>query len=111
MDNAIKYQFGAIQAAAGDINASSGRINNLLDTLKSQIQPMVATWEGESASAYQAAQAQWDRAQHHLGHDFAHRAGRQRSHERRQPHGCCQLELMPLDRSLTSHTEHRHSSH
>lgn len=62
MDNAIKYQFGAIQAAAGDINASSGRINNLLDTLKSQIQPMVATWEGESASAYQAAQAQWDQA-------------------------------------------------
>ncbi|AGF71579.1 WXG100 family type VII secretion target [Corynebacterium halotolerans] len=60
--DAIKYQFGAIQAAAGDINATSGRINGLLDDLKSQLQPMVATWEGDSASAYAAAQAKWDNA-------------------------------------------------
>lgn len=60
--DAIKYQFGAIQAAAGDINATSGRINGLLDDLKSQLQPMVATWEGDSATAYAAAQAKWDNA-------------------------------------------------
>lgn len=58
----IKYQFGAIQSAAADIQSTSGRINALLDGLKSQIQPMVSTWEGESASAYQAAQAKWDNA-------------------------------------------------
>ncbi len=58
--DAIKYQFGAIAAAAGDINATSGRINALLDDLKSQLQPMVATWEGDSSSAYQEAQAKWD---------------------------------------------------
>lgn len=60
--DAIKYQFGAIQAAAGDINATSGRINGLLDDLKSQLQPMVSTWEGDSATAYAAAQAKWDNA-------------------------------------------------
>lgn len=60
--DAIKYQFGAIQAAAGDINATSGRINGLLDDLKSQLQPMVSSWEGDSASAYAAAQAKWDQA-------------------------------------------------
>ncbi|RNE48852.1 WXG100 family type VII secretion target [Corynebacterium alimapuense] len=58
--DAIKYQFGAIESAAADINATSGRINSLLADLKSQIQPMVATWEGDSAAAYQQAQAKWD---------------------------------------------------
>ncbi|MDO5512754.1 WXG100 family type VII secretion target [Corynebacterium sp.] len=60
--DAIKYQFGAIEAAAGDINATSGRITALLDDLKSQLQPMVATWEGDSAAAYAEAQAKWDRS-------------------------------------------------
>lgn len=45
----IKYGFGEIEAAAGDIQSTSGRINALLDGLKSQIRPMVSTWEGESA--------------------------------------------------------------
>ncbi|MGD7002719.1 WXG100 family type VII secretion target [Corynebacterium halotolerans] len=44
----IKYQFGAIETAAGDINSTSGRITQMLGDLKSQIQPMTATWEGES---------------------------------------------------------------
>lgn len=58
----IKYGFGEIEAAAADINSTSQRINGLLNDLKSHIQPMVATWEGESATAYQAAQQQWDTA-------------------------------------------------
>lgn len=58
----IKYQFGAIESAAADINSTSGRINQLLGDLKSQIQPMTASWEGESAVAYAAAQAKWDNA-------------------------------------------------
>lgn len=62
MNTMIKYQFGEIDAAASDINATSGRINSLLDGLKAQLQPMVSSWEGESASAYGEAQAKWDRA-------------------------------------------------
>ncbi|MCS4489584.1 WXG100 family type VII secretion target [Corynebacterium sp. ES2794-CONJ1] len=58
----IKYGFGEIEAASGDIQATSARINALLDALKSQIQPMVASWEGDSAAAYQHAQLQWDKA-------------------------------------------------
>lgn len=58
----IKYEFGAIQTAASDISSTSGRINNLLDDLKSLIQPMVSTWEGDSAVAYAQAQDKWDRA-------------------------------------------------
>lgn len=58
----IKYQFGAIQAAAADINSTSARINGQLDDLKAQLQPMVSTWEGGSSIAYQEAQARWDQA-------------------------------------------------
>ncbi|AGN18322.1 hypothetical protein cgp_0672 [Corynebacterium glutamicum MB001] len=58
----IRYEFGAIQGAATDINSTSGRINSLLDGLKSQLQPMVASWEGESSEAYSEAQLKWDRA-------------------------------------------------
>lgn len=56
----IKYGFGEIDAAAGDIQTTASRINALLDTLKTQIQPMVSTWEGDSGTAYQEAQAKWD---------------------------------------------------
>lgn len=62
METMIKYQFGEIESAASDINTTSGRINSLLDDLKSQLQPMVASWEGESAFAYNEAQARWDKA-------------------------------------------------
>lgn len=58
----IKYQFGAISAAAGDIQSTNGRINSLLADLKGHIAPMTATWEGQSAEAYAQAQARWDRA-------------------------------------------------
>src|SRR5699024_6715643 len=58
----IKYQFGAISNAAPDINSTSSRINGLLDDLKGVIAPMAATWEGESAAAYNEAQAKWDKA-------------------------------------------------
>ncbi|APT84073.1 WXG100 family type VII secretion target [Corynebacterium aquilae] len=75
MTNAIKYQFGAISAAAGDIQSTSGRINALLDNLKAHIKPMVSTWEGESAVAYQAAQQKWDTAAAELNAILASIAG------------------------------------
>ncbi|WKD59806.1 WXG100 family type VII secretion target [Corynebacterium caspium] len=58
----IRYQFSAISAAATDINGTSGRINHLLEDLKGLLNPMVSTWEGDAAVAYNAAQAKWDRS-------------------------------------------------
>ncbi|GAB3942378.1 WXG100 family type VII secretion target [Corynebacterium tapiri] len=58
----IKYQFGEIDNAAADIRSTSARIGSELEDLKRQLQPMISTWEGESSTAYQAAQAQWDSA-------------------------------------------------
>ncbi|AWB81287.1 WXG100 family type VII secretion target [Corynebacterium yudongzhengii] len=58
----IKYQFGEIEAGSADIQNTSARIAGELDDLKRQLQPMIEAWEGDSAAAYQAAQAQWDAA-------------------------------------------------
>ena len=73
----IKYQFGAISNAAADINSSASRINGLLDDLKGVIAPMASTWEGESAAAYNEAQAKWgqgsSRTQHRAGYYFSNR--------------------------------------
>ncbi|AKP08079.1 ESAT-6-like protein [Corynebacterium pseudotuberculosis] len=62
----IKYGFAAIEGAAGDIQSTSVRISSLLEELKAGIRPMVSTWEGDSALAYQEAQAQWDQAAYEL---------------------------------------------
>ncbi|OFO49568.1 WXG100 family type VII secretion target [Corynebacterium sp. HMSC073D01] len=62
MESLIRYDFGAISAASADMRTTSGRINGLLGDLKSQIAPMVSTWKGDSAVAYQDAQNRWDRA-------------------------------------------------
>lgn len=59
---AIHYGFDSIAAAADDIRATSASINGLLGDLKSRIEPMVATWEGDSSEAYQASQREWDQA-------------------------------------------------
>ena len=58
----ITYDFSAISATSADIHTSSTRIDSMLADLKNRLAPMVATWEGDSATAYQAAQARWDRA-------------------------------------------------
>ncbi|MFC3849121.1 WXG100 family type VII secretion target [Corynebacterium hansenii] len=60
MTDTIRYQFGSIAAGAADIRATSGHIQTLLGDLKSRIAPMTATWEGDSAVAYEEAQRKWD---------------------------------------------------
>lgn len=58
----ISYQFGQIEQSASEINGISQKIDGQLQDLKQVLQPMVATWQGDSAQAYQAQQAEWDNA-------------------------------------------------
>ena len=62
MTNTIKYDFGAIEVAAGDIRQTNQRIMSHLEDLKATIAPMVDTWQGDSSVAYQDAQRRWDEA-------------------------------------------------
>ncbi|MGH3450019.1 MAG: WXG100 family type VII secretion target [Haloechinothrix sp.] len=58
----ISVNYGALQVAADDIKGTTTQVNGILDQLKSDIAPLVNTWEGEAQTAYLAKQAQWDQA-------------------------------------------------
>ena len=62
----IRYDFASIEASRMDIAQAASRLNTALSDLKAYLAPMVSTWEGEAADAYQAQQQQWDRAQEAL---------------------------------------------
>jgi WXG100 family type VII secretion target len=58
----IKVTFGALETAQADVSAVAGRMTSGLEDLKRFLAPMVATWEGQAATEYQAKQRQWDTA-------------------------------------------------
>ncbi|SDM10991.1 WXG100 family type VII secretion target [Corynebacterium mycetoides] len=58
----IKYEFGQLAGAAEDLRGSAAQINRMLDELKSGLAPMVATWTGDAAEAYNEHQRKWDAA-------------------------------------------------
>lgn len=58
----IKVDYAALQTAAADIKGTHDQMNNLLDQLKSDLAPLVNTWEGNAQTAYRAKQQQWDQA-------------------------------------------------
>jgi 6 kDa early secretory antigenic target len=58
----IKVTFGALEAARTDVSSTATRITTQLDDLKRFLAPLVATWEGQAATEYQARQRQWDTA-------------------------------------------------
>lgn len=58
----ISYNHASISAGVGDLHTSMTTLNATLDQLRSYLQPLVSTWEGQSAVAYTALQQQWDGA-------------------------------------------------
>lgn len=58
----ISYNHAGIAAGVGDLNTQMATFNTTLDQLRSYLQPLVSTWTGESATAYNALQQQWDTA-------------------------------------------------
>ena len=56
----IKVTFGALDAARADVAGTAGRINNQLADLRRFLTPLVAGWQGQAATDYQARQRQWD---------------------------------------------------
>jgi WXG100 family type VII secretion target len=58
----IKVTFGALEAARADVAGTATRITDQLEELKRFLAPLVATWEGQAATEYQATQRRWDTA-------------------------------------------------
>jgi 6 kDa early secretory antigenic target len=58
----ILVTFGELENARSSIQTTWTNISREMEDLKRYLQPMVATWTGEAATAYQAHQAKWDRS-------------------------------------------------
>lgn len=58
----INVNYGALSTASADIKSTTDQVNGILDQLKSDLAPLVNTWEGEAQEAYRGKQAQWDQA-------------------------------------------------
>jgi WXG100 family type VII secretion target len=56
----ILVTFGEIANAQSSVASTSQRINAQLEDLKRMLAPMVANWQGQAATDYQAKQRQWD---------------------------------------------------
>lgn len=59
----VLVTFGAVAQAAGDAQTTSSALNQQLADLQSFLAPLVASWEGQAATDYQARQKQWHEAQ------------------------------------------------
>jgi early secretory antigenic target protein ESAT-6 len=62
MSQPIKVTFGEIAGAQQNVAGTAQKMNAQLEDLQRTLQPLVATWQGEAATDYQAKKKQWDTA-------------------------------------------------
>jgi 6 kDa early secretory antigenic target len=70
-DQNIKVSFGAIEEAGSNINATAGKMDSELDTLRSNLAPLAEAYEGASKEAWYAVQQSWESAQAELNQVLA----------------------------------------
>ncbi|RSN27808.1 WXG100 family type VII secretion target [Amycolatopsis sp. WAC 04169] len=56
----MKVDYATIHAAADDCKNTGGELESLFGQLKSDLSPLVNTWDGDAKVAYMAAQQEWD---------------------------------------------------
>lgn len=62
MTTQIGADFGSLDRTQAHLVKTVGDVNRSLADLKSYLAPMVAAWEGEAATNYNALQQKWDSA-------------------------------------------------
>ncbi|MGW4497958.1 WXG100 family type VII secretion target [Micromonospora sp. NPDC004336] len=62
----IRYNFGALNAAADSCGGAMRNLTGELDGLKSGIAPLLATWDGDAREAYFRRQNDWESAANDL---------------------------------------------
>jgi len=55
----IKVDFGAVQAAAGDIDSSAQHVDAKIDELHSKLQNLEQIWVGAANEGFQQTKQQW----------------------------------------------------
>jgi 6 kDa early secretory antigenic target len=62
MDGSMRYDFGAIEGLAGDVNSRVAAVESRLGDLKQKIANLTAMYEGSAAGGFQATRNAWDNA-------------------------------------------------
>jgi WXG100 family type VII secretion target len=60
MPDGIKVDYATINAAADDCKSTGGELQSQFDQLKSDLNPLINSWDGDAKEAYLAAQRVWD---------------------------------------------------
>ncbi|OXM55730.1 WXG100 family type VII secretion target [Amycolatopsis alba] len=71
----MKVDYATIHAAADDCKSTGGELEGLFGQLKSDLSPLVNTWDGDAKVAYMAAQQEWDNSFEELKQLLAQVAG------------------------------------
>jgi early secretory antigenic target protein ESAT-6 len=58
----FKVQFGALDAAAADVQGSANQVQGRLDQLDAELAPLRSDWTGAASEAYQHAKSEWTKA-------------------------------------------------
>lgn len=62
-DQRMLVTFAELANAAQTIQQTSTSLNQKLEDLKSQLRPIVESWQGAAAQNYQVQQQKWDQSQ------------------------------------------------
>lgn len=62
MPDGIVVDYQTINTAAEDCNKTGGELGSLFEDLKSKLNPLINTWEGEAQAAYLDLQVKWDQS-------------------------------------------------
>jgi 6 kDa early secretory antigenic target len=67
----IEVRYETLDMAADECKRTSDVLTSTSDQLKSDLGPLVNTWEGNAQESYRALQAQWDQAHEELNRVLA----------------------------------------
>ncbi|MCE7005781.1 WXG100 family type VII secretion target [Kibdelosporangium philippinense] len=67
----IKVDFAAVENAGNQIKATAGKMDGELDTLRSQLAPLGAAYEGDAKQEWERVQTTWNQAQNDLNQVLA----------------------------------------
>jgi early secretory antigenic target protein ESAT-6 len=62
MSGEVRVTFGEIEAGRTNVAQTANSVQQTLDDLKQFLAPLVATYTGAAAEAWQVKQGEWDRA-------------------------------------------------
>lgn len=75
MTDGIRVNHAALQQAAGDMAQASKDIDNRLEALESELNPLRNDWSGQAQATYVAAKAKWDQQIRELNSILAQASG------------------------------------